>query len=30
MAQYTAYSVVEVFRLVAWVPLVILGTEHAS
>jgi hypothetical protein len=30
MAQYTAQSVVEVFQLVEWVPLVILGTQHAS
>jgi hypothetical protein len=30
MAQYTAYSVVEVSRLVEWVPLVILRTQHAS
>jgi hypothetical protein len=30
MAQCTAYGVVEVFRLVEWVPLVILGAQHAS
>ena len=30
MAQCTAFGVVEVFRLVEWVPLVILGAQHAS